>query len=161
MCLEKKITKENLQGKILFHSFVIDRSQTCFPAVQIQLTLSPAALWSPHHENPPDRSDPRTVCAQIAGLLAHGKTCRTHSLSLRMQGICLAIWLMLQLGATSNCRSRINTYSEKGNGANQTTPQSIEEGNWFKDETQACVPMRRACQPSFSLSSSLSFSFSI
>lgn len=49
---------------------------------------------------------------------------------------------MLQLGARSNCKSRINTYSEKGNGANQTTPQSIEEGNWFKDETQACVAMQ-------------------
>lgn len=85
-------------------------------------------------------------------LLAHKKSCKTHSLSLQMQRICLAIWLMFQRKATSNCRRRINTYSEKGNGANQTTPQSIEEGNWFKDETQACLPMWRARQPSFSLS---------
>lgn len=54
---------------------------------------------------------------------------------------------MLQLGARSNCESRINTYSEKGNGANQTTPWSIEEGNWFKDETQACVPMQSPVTP--------------
>lgn len=65
---------------------------------------------------------------------------------------------MLQLGARSNCKSRINTYSEKGNGANQTTPQSTEEGNWFKDETQACVPMRSLSPSSYSLNLTLSSS---
>lgn len=55
---------------------------------------------------------------------------------------------MAQLGARPNCRSRINTYSEKGNGANQTTPWSIEEGNWFKDESFAGVPMLSPCSPS-------------
>lgn len=64
-----------------------------------------------------------------------------------MQRTCLPISLMLQLGVRSNCKSRINTYSEKENSASQTTPQSIEEGNWFKDETQSCLPMWSPVSP--------------
>lgn len=64
-----------------------------------------------------------------------------------MQRTCLPISLMLQLGVRSNCKSRINTYSEKGNSASQSTPQSIEEGNWFKDETQSCLPMWSPVSP--------------
>lgn len=110
-------------------------------------TISPnnAQIPSRAHGNPLDRSNLRTVLA--CGLLAQRRTCRTHSLNLQMQRIRLVVWLMAQLGARSNCRSRINTYSEKGNGANQTTPQSIEEGNWFKDESFAGVPMLSGRSP--------------